>query len=76
MKKRIMKWLSESNRWKHLAGGFVLGMANSGLYGAALTSLTAASCLEYKDKAWGGKWDWTDWTLTIVGGVLGAAIRT
>ena len=32
----------------------------------------AASCLELKDKLKGGLWDWIDWSLTVIGGILSA----
>jgi hypothetical protein len=28
-----------------------------------------------KDKLWGGKWDWIDWILTIVGTAIGHGLR-
>lgn len=31
----------------------------------------AASCLEYKDQAYGNNWDWSDWWCTIIGGLFG-----
>lgn len=72
---RLIEWLGTSNRWKHLAGGFVLGFAPSdplaGLYGG----ITAASALEYKDRAYGGRWDWTDWWLTTGGAAAGCLLR-
>lgn len=63
-------WLMESNRWKHLLGGFVLGML--------LTVLCALGCaggMEYKDYAWGGKWDWIDFGCTVVGGLVGQGVQ-
>lgn len=63
-------WLCESNRWKHLVGGFVLGVL--------LTVLCALGCaggMEYKDKAWGGSWDWADFCCTVVGGMIGQALQ-
>lgn len=63
-------WLCESNRWKHLLGGFVLGIT--------LTVLCALGCaggMEYKDKAWGGRWDWVDFGCTVVGGLFGQCVQ-
>jgi hypothetical protein len=33
------------------------------------------SALEYKDKAWGGAWDWTDWICTVAGVGIGFGIH-
>lgn len=75
MLNKVWGWLAVSNRYKHLAGGAALGLLSPGAYAAALTVVAVASALEFKDRAWGGKWDWTDWAVTIVGGALGFAVR-
>ncbi len=71
----IINWFKESNRWKHFAGGLVIGASSDSNYCAALSSLVAAGCLEYKDKAWGGEWDWIDFGITVAGGVVGRGVR-
>lgn len=72
---RWVEWLGQSNRWKHLAGGFLLGFLPdscvTGLYGGVV----AASVLEFKDKSYGGKWDWVDWGLTVGGAAAGCLCR-
>jgi len=68
--KNIIDWLKESNRWKHLVGGFVLG-----LFLTFISPITAAGCLEFKDVQWGGRWEWLDFALTCIGGILGGAIN-
>lgn len=35
----------------------------------------AASSLEFKDKNWGGEWDWIDWGLTVLGAALGSVTK-
>lgn len=63
-------WLCESNRPKHLVGGFVLGLL--------LTFLCALGCaggMEFKDRQWGGRWDWLDLAATCLGGLLGQALQ-
>ena len=65
-----MSWITESNRWKHLIGGFVLGLT--------LTFLCALGCaggMEFKDRQWGGLWDWKDWLCTMLGGVVGQLLQ-
>nr|DAI43735.1 MAG TPA: putative periplasmic lipoprotein [Caudoviricetes sp.] len=37
------------------------------MYAGVLT----AGALEYKDKAYGSKWDWIDFGLTVAGAILG-----
>lgn len=65
-----MNWILESNRWKHLIGGCILGLL--------LTILCAIGCaggMEFKDKQWGGQWDWLDFLATILGGLIGQGIQ-
>ncbi len=71
---KIVTFLKRSNRYKHLAGGFLVGIcALSGL-NALYAATIAASCLELKDKLHGCMWDWMDWLITILGGLLAALI--
>lgn len=70
-----MSWLTESHRWQHLLGGLVIGILSLGCwYTAALAGIGIASTLEFKDRSWGGKWDWTDWVITIAGVAIGFGI--
>jgi hypothetical protein len=39
-----------------------------------LAGVGISSALEYKDKFWGGKWDWIDWVITIAGVAVGFGI--
>ena len=72
---RITNWLKESHRWQHLAGGILVGLLSLGCwYAALLAGVGIASALEYKDKLWGGEWDWTDWVITIIGAAGGFGI--
>lgn len=68
--KKVIEWFKQSNRWKHLVGGFAVGLC-----AGILSSVIAGACLEYKDKAWGGKWDWIDFGLTVAGGIIGGVIH-
>lgn len=65
-----MKWLLNSNRLKHLLYAIPIGFIFT-----ILCVLGVATSLEYKDVLYGGKWDWIDWLLTIVGGIIGQAIQ-
>lgn len=70
MKKGIIEWFKQSNRWKHLLYGFLVSI----IAGFAFT-LGCAAGMEFKDRAWGGKWDWIDFGLTVAGGLAGLALR-
>lgn len=75
MMKKIITWLKTSNRWKHLVGGILIGACADTTYCAAYSSIGIAASLELKDKLWGGKWDWVDFGLTILGSSIGRLIR-
>ena len=71
----IINWFKESDRWKHLVGGIVIGAGANSIYCAAYAGIGVASALELKDRSWYGKWDWIDWTVTLVGVAIGHAAR-
>ena len=76
----------KSNRWKHLiAGGLIyavmLGLCFvldvqyvKGTIIALVATLITACAVEYKDKLWGGKFDWLDVVFTILVPVIVSAI--
>lgn len=66
--KKLCSWISESNRLKHLLYAIPIGLVFT-----ILCVLGVASGMEFKDKQWGGKWDWLDWLATMLGGVIGQA---
>ena len=68
--KKLWSWISESNRLKHL-----LYAIPTGLVFTILCVLGVASGMEFKDRQWGGKWDWLDWLATMLGGVIGQALQ-
>ena len=74
--KKIIEWLSASNRCKHLVGGLLIGFGSDDWYCAMYSSAGVAAALELKDKMWGGKWDWIDFALTLGGAVIGHSIRS
>lgn len=55
---------------KHLRYAIVPGALFTILFVAGL-----ASGMEFKDKMYGGKWDWLDWIATMIGGTIGQAIQ-
>lgn len=73
--KKVIEWLKMSNRWKHLAGGFLIGLGADSNYCAAYAGIGVAGALELKDKLHGGQWDWIDFGLTVGGVFAGRFIR-
>lgn len=77
--RHTMKWLFESNRWKHLIGIFIVS-----LFGTALMGIGCIGGMEFKDvhhangdsrPMW--EWDWSAWDwLDCAAGAIGAAIAT
>ena len=80
--KKLIDFLKDSNHWKHLIGGFLVALGamvplmlmhtppTSTLYAMLYATLVAGMCLELKDHLWGGKWDWTDLAVTLLGGII------
>lgn len=66
---KLFNWLRESNRYKHLIGGIILGMVLT-----IFSAIGAAGGLEYKDKEYGNRWDWIDFGITCLGGVIGQTL--
>ena len=75
MASRFFKFLTTSNRYKHLLGGVVIGVLANTPYCAVYAGVGVASALELKDKLWGGKPDVVDWVVTIAGVTLGYGLR-
>lgn len=65
-----MSWISESNRWKHFLYAIPCGLVLTILFVLGL-----AAGMEYKDAAYGNKWDWLDFLATVLGGLVGQAIQ-
>lgn len=63
-------WLNDSNRMKHFLYAIPCGLLLTILFVLGL-----ASGMEFKDKQWGGKWDWLDLLATVLGGLIGQAIQ-
>ncbi len=75
---KYLGWLKDSNRPKHILCGLlvytammavclILGntLASSAVISLVAT-LIAAIAVDYKDKLWGGKFDWLDVTATVL----------
>lgn len=66
----MSNWFTSSNRWKHFTLAIPLGLAFT-----LLCVLGCASGMEFKDRQWGGRWDWLDWLATMLGGMVGQAMQ-
>jgi len=71
---KILLFLKTSNRYKHLIGGFLVGLFALGALPALYSAAIAGTCLELKDKLHGCYWDWLDWLLTVAGGGFAAIL--
>lgn len=71
---KIISFLKKSNRYKHLIGGFIVGLLACGAYPALFSTIVAGSCLELKDKLHDCPWDWIDWLMTVAGGTVAAIL--
>ncbi len=78
-----MKWIKESNRWKHLVGVMVVSM-----FGTILMGIGCIAGMEFKDvhhshgnaskplREWNWEaWDWWDVVMGMIGGVIGQAAQ-
>lgn len=63
-------WLKESNRDKHLLYAIPAAFLGTILFAAGL-----AVGMEFKDKLWGGKFDWLDIAATMIGGAIGQMLQ-
>ena len=63
-------WIKESNREKHFLYAIPVGLALT-----FLCALGVAGGMEFKDKQWGGEWDWLDFLATCLGGLVGQIIQ-
>lgn len=63
-------WLKESNRPKHFAYAIPAAFVGTILFAAGL-----AVGMEFKDKQYGGDFDWLDIAATILGGLAGQILQ-
>lgn len=65
-----MKLFEDKTRWQHFVYAIPIGLVFT-----ILCVLGVASGMEFKDREWGGKWDWKDWACTMLGGLVDQAIQ-
>lgn len=63
-------WLKESNHQKHLLYAIPIGLVFT-----ILAVLGCAFGMEFKDKQYGGKFDWLDIAATMIGGLVGQILQ-
>lgn len=61
---------SDETRWQHFFYAIPIGAVLT-----ILCVLGVATGMEFKDKQWGGFWDWKDWLCTMLGGLVGQAVQ-
>ena len=54
----------------------MIGLLFDNLIGTAICATMVGVALEYKDKAYGGKWDWIDFSLTVAPALVINGIKT
>ncbi len=70
----VKNFFLESNRWKHLIGGFIVAICTLNIIYGLYAAIVAGLCLEYKDKAHNCKWDWIDFACTALGGIISSLL--
>ena len=63
-------WLLKSNRKRHLLYAITAAFIGTILYSTGL-----AFGMEFKDKQYGGKFDWLDIAATMIGGAIGQLLQ-
>ena len=63
-------WLLKSNRKRHLLYAIPAAFIGTILYSTGL-----AFGMEFKDKQYGGKFDWLDIAATMIGGIIGQLLQ-
>jgi hypothetical protein len=61
-----MSWIIESNRQYHFLYAIPIGLVFT-----ILAVLGCAFGMEFKDKSYGGTFDWLDIAATMIGGLVG-----
>lgn len=61
---------TDKTRWQHFLYAIPIGLLFT-----IICVLGVATALEFKDSLWGGKWDWKDWTCTMLGGFIGQLLQ-
>ena len=73
--KKIIDWFKESDRWKHLLGGILIGLFANGWYCALYAGTLVAGALELKDFLWEGEPSWVDAIVTVAGSAIGYGLH-
>ena len=73
--KKIVEWLSKSNRWKHLVFAMPIGLICNGWYMALVAGASVGGAMEFKDYQWGGKPDVIDAACTLCGVIVGYLLQ-
>lgn len=66
----MARLFEDITRWQHFYIGALMA-----LLATILCTLGAMVAAEWKDRAWGGKFDWKDLLCGLLGGCIGQAIQ-
>ena len=61
---------TDKTHWQHFGWAIPIGVLLT-----ILCVLGVASGMEFKDYEYSDCWDWSDWTCTMLGGLVGQAIQ-
>lgn len=75
MIKNLLLIFLDSHRPQHFLLGMLIGLLSNSWYCTEYTGLGVSGALEFKDKSHGGKWDWLDFLVTLLGINTGYLIR-
>ena len=67
MIKNLLLIFLDSHRPQHFLLGMLIGLLSNSWYCTEYTGLGVSGALEFKDKSHGGKWDWLDFLVTLLG---------
>lgn len=68
--KKLYNWFINSGHYKHFSFCAIIALI-CGFCPAMITGIA----IEYKDKAWGGQFDWSDVLADTLGSIVGVSIR-
>lgn len=66
----MIRLFSDKKHWQQFGWAIPIGLLLT-----ILCVLGVASGMEWKDYRYGNRWDWSDWTCTMLGGAAGQVLQ-